>query len=145
MGREFLAQVEDVDEHCAQTRLARSVVSDCYAEGKGTLSFRGVGGHGWLFSMVGAVCLWIREWPTCGGGAAKDAMIPLTAVPWLLLFLIRVVVFVVRFLSLISVYGPVSGAGFDQEHQQVFNCMSNLLGPLPFVLFGSWAEALDTT
>ena len=31
-----------------------------------------------------------------------------------------------------SVYGPVSGAGFDKERRDVFESLSNLLGQLPF-------------
>ena len=37
-----------------------------------------------------------------------------------------------RVLSLVSVYGPVSGAGFDQERRVMFDCLSTLLGFLPF-------------
>ena len=37
-----------------------------------------------------------------------------------------------RVLSLVSVYGPVSGAAFDQERRRMFDCLSTLLGLLPF-------------
>ena len=37
-----------------------------------------------------------------------------------------------RVLSLVSVYGPVSGAAFDQERRRMFDCLSTLLGFLPF-------------
>ena len=37
-----------------------------------------------------------------------------------------------RVLSLVSVYAPVSGAGFDQERRVMFDCLSTILGLLPF-------------
>ena len=37
-----------------------------------------------------------------------------------------------RVLSLVSVYAPVSGAGFDHERRVMFDCLSNILGCLPF-------------
>ena len=37
-----------------------------------------------------------------------------------------------RVLSLVSVYGPVSGSGFDKERRDMFDSLSNLLGQLPF-------------
>ena len=35
-------------------------------------------------------------------------------------------------LSLVSVYGPVSGAGFDHERRVMFDCLSTILSLLPF-------------
>ena len=32
----------------------------------------------------------------------------------------------------LSVYGPVSGAGFDQERRAMFDCLYTILGFLPF-------------
>ena len=37
-----------------------------------------------------------------------------------------------KVLSLVSVYAPVSGAGFDQERRVMFDCLSTILGLLPF-------------
>ena len=37
-----------------------------------------------------------------------------------------------RVLSLVSVYGPVSGSGFEKERRDMFDSLSNLLGQLPF-------------
>ena len=47
------------------------LVSDCGAEGKGVLEFKGLGGI-WLV-VVNAVAelFWIQEWPTCGGSGEK--------------------------------------------------------------------------
>ena len=36
-----------------------------------------------------------------------------------------------RVLSLVSVYGPVSGAGFDNERRVLFDSLSVILGSLP--------------
>ena len=36
-----------------------------------------------------------------------------------------------RVLSLVSVYGPVSGAGFDDERRVMFDSLSAILGLLP--------------
>ena len=35
-------------------------------------------------------------------------------------------------LSLVSVSGPVSGAGFDQERRVMLDCLSTILGAFPF-------------
>ena len=37
-----------------------------------------------------------------------------------------------RVLSLVSCYGPVSGAAFDDERRAMFDRLSTLLGSLPF-------------
>ena len=37
-----------------------------------------------------------------------------------------------RVISLVSVYGPVSGSGFDKDRRDMFDSLSNLLGQLPF-------------
>ena len=87
--------------------------------------------HGWWFSMAGVEFCWIREWPTCGDGEANDAMIPPTAVLWQWLFRVPVAAFKGRVLSLVSVYGPVSGAGFDDERRVMFDSISAILGLLP--------------
>ena len=63
--------------------------------------------------MAGVEFCWIREWPTCGDGEANDATISPDGRS------LAVVVpragrgFKGRVLSLVSVYGPVSGSGFD--------------------------------
>ena len=47
-----------------------------------------------------------------------------------------------RVISLVSVYGFVSGAGFDKERRDMFESLSNLLGQLPFDRYGLWVGTL---
>ena len=120
------------------TKIARArgwhaiLVSDCGADGKGTFSFRGFGGS-WLVIFngrcgvvldPGMANMWRR-----GGERRHDAPDGRS---------LAVVMpcagrgFRGRVLSLVSVYGPVSGAGFDQERRVMFDCLSTILGLLPF-------------
>ena len=83
--------------------------------------------HGWWFSMTGAEFCWTREWPICGerrhdspDGRSMAVVIPCAGRG-----------FKGRVLSLVSVYGPVSGAGFDDERRVMFDSLSEILGLLP--------------
>ena len=87
---------------------------------------------GWLYIMVGAGFYWIQGWQTCGIGAESDDMTLRMVALWRLLFLVLGRGFRGRVLSLVSVYGPASGAAFDQERRRMFDCLSTLLGLLPF-------------
>ena len=107
-------------------------MSDCGAEGKGFFSFKGLGGT-WLVVFngrcgvvldPGMANMWRR-----GGEKRHDApdgrsmavVIPCAGRG-----------FRGKVLSLVSVYAPVSGAGFDQERRVMFDCLSTILGFLPF-------------
>ena len=107
-------------------------MSDCGADGKGVFSFRGLGGA-WLVIFngrcgvvldPGMANMWRR-----GGEKRHDApdgrslavVIPCAGRG-----------FRGKVLSLVSVYAPVSGAGFDQERRVMFDCLSSILGLLPF-------------
>ena len=46
-----------------------------------------------------------------------------------------------RVLSLVSVYGPVSGAGLDSERRIMFDSLSVILGSLP--LRSVWVVGVD--
>ena len=119
------------------TKMARArgwraiLVSECGTDGKGTFSFRGFGGS-WLFIFngrcgvvldPGMANMWRR-----GGERRHDAPDGRS---------LAVVIpragrgFRGRVLSLVSVYGPVSGAGFDDERRVMFDSLSAILGLLP--------------
>ena len=120
------------------TKIARArgwraiLVSDCGADGKGTFSFRGVGGS-WLVIVngrcgvvldPGMANMWRRDGERrhdAPDGRSLAVVIPCAGRG-----------FRGRVLSLVSVYGPVSGAGFDQERRVMFDCLSTILGLLPF-------------
>ena len=69
---------------------------------------------GWWFLMAIVAFCWIQDWPICGEGEANNATIPLMASRG----------FRGKVLSLVSVYGPVSGAGFDDERRLMFDSLS---------------------
>ena len=108
------------------------MVSDCMLEGSGVFTFKGVGGS---WSLVfnkrcgilldpGMARLWVRTGMRrfdSPDGRSLGVVIP--CVGWS---------FKGRVISLVSVYGPVSGAGFDKERRAMFESLSNLLGQLPF-------------
>ena len=108
------------------------LISDCYTEGKGTFSFRGIGGK-WLVVYNGRCGVLLdpgmaNMWRRGGerrhdspDGRSLAVIVPCAGRG-----------FRGRVLSLVSVYGPVSGAAFDQERRRMFDCLSTLLGLLPF-------------
>ena len=110
----------------------RSVlISDCGAEGKGTYEFKGFGGS-WLVIFNGRCGILLdpgmaRMWRR--GGAKRfdspDGRSIAVIVPCAGRGLRG------RVLSLVSVYGPVSGAGFDNERRIMFDSLSVILGSLP--------------
>ena len=121
----------------ACTRLAvrrgwRSIlISDCMADAPGSFSFRGPGGN-WLllfncrcgvFLDPGMANMWRR-----GGNIRYDSSDGRS---------LAVIVPCAgrgvrgRVLSLVSVYGPVSGAGFDADRQVMFDELSLLMSKLP--------------
>ena len=110
----------------------RSVlISDCGAEGKGTFEFKGFGGS-WLVIFNGRCGILLdpgmaRMWRR--GGAKRfdspDGRSLAVIVPCAGRGLRG------RVLSLVSVYAPVSGAGFDNERRIMFDSISVILGSLP--------------
>ena len=108
------------------------LVSDCTLESSGVFTFKGFGGS-WslVFSKrcgllldLGMARLWVRTGMRrvdSPDGSSLGAVIP--CVGWGLQG---------HVLSLASVYGPVSGAGFDQERRDMFESLFNLLAQLPF-------------
>ena len=87
---------------CAARGWRAILLSYCFCDGSGAFHFKGLGGS-WLVVFNGRCeFCWTREWPTCGGGEANDAMIPLTAVLWRWLFRVPVVVFGVGFVSCVG-------------------------------------------
>ena len=110
----------------------RSVlISDCGAEGKGTYEFKGFGGS-WLVIFNGRCGILLdpgmaRMWRRGGAkrfdspdGRSIAAIVPCAGRG------LRG-----RVLSLVSVYAPVSGAGFDNERRIMFDSLSVILGSLP--------------
>ena len=85
----------------------------------------------WFLTVVLGFC-WIQARHGCGIGAVESDMTPPMGGA------IGVVVPCAgrglkgRVLSLVSCYGPVSGAGFDEERRAMFDGLSTLLGSLPF-------------
>ena len=107
------------------------LISDCWADAPGTFEFKGPGGT-WLLVFncrsgvlldPGMARMWVR-----GGRVRHDSPDG------------RAIGVVVpcagrglkgRVLSLVSCYGPVSGAGFDDERRAMFDGLSTLLVSLP--------------
>ena len=108
------------------------LVSDCMLEDSGIFTFKGVGGS---LSLVfnrrcgilldpGMARLWVRTGMRrfdSPDGRSLGVVIPCVGRG-----------FKGRVISLVSVYGPVSGAGFDKERRDMFESLSNLFGQLPF-------------
>ena len=116
---------------CAARGCRAILLSDCFCDGSGSFSFRGLGGS-WLVVFNGRCGILLvpamaNMWRRGGerrhdspDGRSLAVVVPCAGRG-----------FRGRVLSLVSVYGPVSGAGFDDERRVMFDSLSAILGFLP--------------
>ena len=107
------------------------MLSDCYLEGSGTSTFQGLGGS-WLVVFngrcgvlldPGMANMWrrgVERRHDSPDGRSLAVVVPCAGRG-----------FRGKVLSLVSVYGPVSGAGFDDERRVMFDSLSVIWGLLP--------------